>query len=538
MSGAASQSFVSRVQILWRNTLFPGSVDADVRIRWLHVLVLLFLPAALLYPCRSHHLLEPDEGRYAQIPREMLDTGDWVVPTLQSEPYFDKPPLMYWLVALSYQSFGISAASARLIPALCVHLTIMAVYLIGRRGLGSRAAFWGALLLTVSPGFLEMGRLLILDGLLTCCVTLSILCAFEAVALSPSPSAGEGLGVRGIKYKWWLAAALCSGLGFLTKGPIAEMLLFPPMLAVGWLSGRFAKVGWKNYLLFAVVVLSVSLPWYVAMYRRQPEFLSHFFIEHNLMRFLKPFDHLQPVWYYAPILLGGLLPGSLLFIPFVRNLLFRSPERPDAPSSAGGFWLTAGIWGLAFFSVSGSKLPTYILPTFPLLCLALGEFVAKGTVVRKSFTTVAIISFAGLLAFANYVLIPRYAKERSPMGRPELVLPYVNDPNVPVITYPRTVDSVAFAVGRRDFDRTRSKDANQVILDSHFRPKTVILFTHRHSYELFAQTLPPSVTVTESVSLLKTKANGSLLDLVLGDSPWGLCHIAVLQPTVDVSLKE
>ena len=523
--GLQNQSFAVRVQQLWRFTLFCGRADGDSRIRWQHLLLLIVLPAALLYPCRSHHLLEPDEGRYAQIPREMLVTGDWVVPTLQSEAYLDKPPLMYWLVALNYRANGISAESARLIPALCVHLTILSVYLIGRRGLGSRAAFWGSLFLPVSPGFLEMGRLLILDGLLTCCVTMSILCAFEAVRTGS------------FKLSWWLAAAVCSGLGFLTKGPIAEMLLFPPMFAVGWLSGRFAKVGWKNYLLFAFVVISVSLPWYVAMYRRQPEFLSHFFIEHNLMRFLRPFDHLQPVWFYAPVLLGGLLPGSLFFFPYFRNMLFRFPYRSDAPSAAAGFWLTAGIWGLAFFSASGSKLPTYILPTFPLLCLALGEFVSRGTTTRKGIATVAVIAFAGLLGFANYVLIPRYAKERSPVGRPELVLPYVSDPSVAVVTYPRTVDSVAFAVGRRDFDRTRSKDANQVILDSHFRPKTVVLFTHRHSYELFVKTLPPGVSVVDSISLSRSKSSGSLLDLILGDSPWGLCDIAVLQPTPAVSLR-
>ncbi|MFO0939011.1 MAG: glycosyltransferase family 39 protein [Gemmataceae bacterium] len=527
MPGEESQtrSFATSLQWIWQNTLFGGVASHDSRVRLLHLLVLLLLPAVLLYPCRSHELLEPDEGRYAQIPREMLETGDWVVPTLQSEAYLDKPPLMYWLVALSYRTFGISAVSARLIPALAVHCTILAVYLLGRRSLGSRASFWGALLLTVSPGYLEMGRLLVLDGLLTCCVTVSILCAYEAVRTGS------------YKMGWWLLAAICSGLGFLTKGPIAEMLLFPPMFAVGWLSGRFAKVGWKNYLLFAVVVLSVSLPWYVAMYRRQPEFLQHFFIEHNVMRFLKPFDHLQPIWFYAPVLLGGLLPGSILFFPYFTRLIFGSPDRPDAPSPAAGFWLLAGLWGIAFFSASGSKLPTYILPTFPLFCLALGEFVDRGTARRKKLTGIAIVTFAGLLGVTNYLLMPRYAKERSPVGRPELVLPYVSDPAVPVITYPRTVDSVAFAVGRRDFDQTRSKDANQVILDSHFRPKTVVLFTHRHSYELFVQTLPPSLTVTQSVSLIKKKSNHSLIDMIIGDSPWGLCHIAVLEPKAAVSVN-
>ena len=515
--------FVSGIATLWNDVLFPGVADRDIWVRPLHLLILLILPAALLYPCRSHHLFEPDEGRYAQIAREMVETGEWVVPTLQSEPYLDKPPLFYWLVSLSYRASGISIVSARLVPAVCVHLTILAVYLIGRRGVGARAAFAGSLLLTVSPGFLEMGRLLLLDGLLTLCVTLSVLSALEAVRTGH------------FRLGWWLAAAVCSGLGFLTKGPIAEVLLFPPMLTVGWLTGRFAKVGFRYYLLFGAIVLAVSLPWYVTMYRRQPDFLTHFFVEHNLLRFLKPFDHLQPVWYYFPIVLGGLLPTTLLALPYARNLLFCSPNRADAPSAAGGFWLATGLWCLAFFSVSGSKLPTYVLPAFPPLCLALGEFVARGPWGRKMFAAAAVGVTAGFLGFANFVLIPHYAKERSPVGRPELVIPYVSDPEVPVITYPRTVDSVAFAVGRRDFDRTRSKGANQVILDSHFRPRTVVLFTHRSSYELFKQTLPPGVTVAEWVTLKRPKQRSSLMDWLVGDSPWGLCDVAVLKPTSAVA---
>src|SRR5215216_2027845 len=123
------------------------------------------IPAAVLYPSLDYHLLEPDEGRYAQIPKEMHDNDSWVVPTLQGEPYLDKPPLMYWLVAVSYRVFGVSPEAARLVPALCVHLTILAVYLIGRRSIGERGALWAALLLAVAPGFVSIARLILLDGL-------------------------------------------------------------------------------------------------------------------------------------------------------------------------------------------------------------------------------------------------------------------------------------------------------------------------------------------------------------------------------------
>src|SRR5437763_3277150 len=330
------RSFLGWLPYLWTGVLFPGAADADSRVRRLSLLVLLLLPAAILYPSRGFHLLEPDEGRYAQIPREMLARGEWVVPTLQGEPYLDKPPLMYWLVALSYRAFGVSPESARLVPAVCVHLTTLAVYLLGRRSVGERAAFWAAALLTVAPGFVGIARLLLLDGLLTLCVTLSVVCGFEAVRTGR------------LRLGWWLASATASGLGFLTKGPISEVLLFVPLWANAWLGRSTARVRWFHYLLFFAVVFAVNLPWYVGIYLREPAFLRHFFWEHNVLRFLRPFDHLQPVWFYAPVLLAGLLPGSVLFLAYFRHLLGerRPGERPGSsrPSSAGGFWLLAGGW--------------------------------------------------------------------------------------------------------------------------------------------------------------------------------------------------
>src|SRR5262249_28825738 len=216
MTDPAPRSFLGWLPYLFTQVLFPGSPDTDTRIRRVSLLVVLLLPAALLYPTLGFHLLEPDEGRYAQIPKEMLLRGEWVVPTLQGEPYLDKPPLMYWLVALSYRVFGVSPEAARLMPALCVHLTILAVYLLGRRSLGERAAFWAAVLLAVAPGFVGIARLLLLDGLLVLCVTLSVICGFEAVRTGR------------LKLGWWLAAATGSRFGLLTKGPIVVVLLFVP----------------------------------------------------------------------------------------------------------------------------------------------------------------------------------------------------------------------------------------------------------------------------------------------------------------------
>jgi 4-amino-4-deoxy-L-arabinose transferase-like glycosyltransferase len=547
MDTDASRSPLAWCRFLFTGILFPGTPDADTRVRRLSLLVVLLLPAALLYPTRGFHLLEPDEGRYAQIPKEMLQNGSWVVPTLQGEPYLDKPPLLYWLVAISYRVFGITPEAARLVPALCVHLTILAVYLVGRRSIGERAALWAALLLSVAPGFVSVARLLLLDGLLVLCVTVSVLCGFEAVRTGT------------LKRGWWLAAAVASGLGFLTKGPISEVLLFVPLWAYAFLAsgGRQppvdtereshqeanrrltppARLRWYWYAIFFGVVFAVNLPWYVAIYLHQPQFLKYFFWEHNVMRFLQPFDHLQPVWYYVPILLAGLLPGTILLAAYFWKLLRGSSDTHSRPSPAGGFWLLAGAWCVFFFSCSGSKLPTYILPAYPFLCLAVGEFVARtrwNTAVR---TRVLVGGMAAFMLVLHHVGVPWYARERSPYGKPELVERFVDDPDVAVVCFPRNCDSLAFYKDRSDMRNVRTKSVNQLMVDCHHRPRTVILFTHRDSLKGFRNTLPPSLEIVETVTL-KRKGTGSILDRLSGSTPWGLCDVAVVVPKYHVPPPE
>jgi 4-amino-4-deoxy-L-arabinose transferase-like glycosyltransferase len=505
------------IPYLWQTVLFPAHADSATSVRWRSLALIVALSSLLLYPTRSFHLLEPDEGRYAQIPKEMLTTGQYLVPTLQGEPYLDKPPLMYWLVALSYRMFGVNESSARLVPALCVQLTILSVYLLGRRSLGERAACWAAILLSVAPGFLSIARLLLLDGLLTLCVTVSVLCGFEAVR--------NGV----LNRRWWYLSALASGLGFLTKGPISEILLFPPLLAFAWLTANPARVRLRDLVGFAMVVIGINLPWYIGIYLHQPVFLKYFFWEHNVMRFVQPFDHLQPVWYYAPILLGGLLPGTVFIGIYIRSLLVGGVDAARVRSAAGGFWLLAGLWCVAFFSVSGSKLPTYILPAYPFLMLALGEFLAGSRWNTHWFPRTSVLTFASLLFVFHSFVLPKYAEQRSPYGQPEFVAKYLSEPELPVVTYPRNVDSLAFYFDRADFDRVRSKDVNQLMVDMHHRPRTVILFTHRHSFEAFQYAMPESLRVAEHVTL-KRPVN-SFWGKLVGDTPWGLADIAVIVPS-------
>src|SRR5262245_58079985 len=202
-----TRSVLAWAPFIWSRVLFPGSRPACSPVRRDALLLLVVLPALFLYPCLRFRLFEPDESRYAEIPREMLERGEGVVPLLQGEPYLDKPPLGYWLIMASYQLFGVHDWAARLVPALAIPLTLLLSYLFGRRCLGERAAFRGALALSLAPGFLGMGRLLILDGLLTLWTTLALFAGFTAL---------RGPAWRG---GWWAVACLATAFGVLTKGP-------------------------------------------------------------------------------------------------------------------------------------------------------------------------------------------------------------------------------------------------------------------------------------------------------------------------------
>ncbi|MBM4070577.1 MAG: phospholipid carrier-dependent glycosyltransferase [Planctomycetes bacterium] len=490
-------SFLAWLPFLWSRVLFPGRSAERTSMSRLRFALLLVIPGLLLYPAMAFHLFEPDEGRYAQLPSEMLERGEWIVPHLQGEPYLDKPPLVYWLVMCSYQVLGVSIWSARLVPALAVHLAVLAIYLLGRRSLGERAAWWGALLLALTPGFLGMGRLLILDGVLALWVTLSIFSAFEACR-------GSRLH-RG----WWLLAAVCCGLGVLTKGPIAALLLAPPLCLHLWLTKQGSWPGWRGWTLFAVVVALIALPWYIAVCLRTP-FGHHFLWQHNVVRFLMPFDHGRPIWYYGPVLLLGLLPASALLIPFARFLGSGRDEIARQRSPELGFMLLAGGWCVLFFSLSGSKLPTYILPALPFLCLALGAFVASAGWDRSWLLRGSAAASFVLLAAASWVIVPEIADRRSPLHQSHLVVESCRDRTVPVVCYPRPVDSVAFHVGRSDFRHYRSKDTPALIRFLADNPRTVVLFSHRHSLQQLREVLPAELVIATS-------------------GPLGLCDLAVVE---------
>ena len=483
---ALPRSLLACLPYLWSHVVFPGRSQNATAWRWPALLTLLILPGLLLYPCMSFYLFEPDEGRYAEIPREMFEHGEWIVPMLQGEPYLDKPPLLYWLVMLSYSILGVHDWAARLVPALAVHATVLLVYLIGRLGLGERAAFRGALVLTLTPGLMGVGRLLTMDSLLTLWVTLALLSLFEATR---TPKFRRG---------WWLLSALACGLGLLAKGPIVFVLTLPPCWLYRRLAGGGAIVSWGDRFAFVAVSLGLALPWYMALCVARPDFAWHFLWEHNVVRFLQPFDHLEPIWYYLPLLALATLPVTLLILPFVRYLGTADSKTAATRTNELGFALLCGGWCVFFFSLSGCKLPTYILPALPFLGIAAGHFLTHTR--WASAAVIPVMASLSLLiqASAHYVIVPWYAEYRSPLSQWRVLAQHCGDPDTAVICYPRACHSVAFYLEREDMGSYRSKDIDQLRQALRENPKTVLLLSHRHSFTALTQVLPPEFEISQA----------------------------------------
>lgn len=332
-------------------------------------------------------LFQTDEGRYAEIPREMLVTGDWVTPRLDTLKYFEKPPLQYWATAVAYEAFGATNGSSRLWTALTGFLCILMTAFAGARLFGSRAAWFTALPLLGSVYFVIMGHFNTLDmgvSFFMCGSLMAFLLAMDAAALPAR---------RGWMYAAWAFAALAT----LSKGleavvlPGAVFLLYV-LIKRDWV--RFKQLHVIGGLL---IYLLIAVPWFLLVSLRNPEFPQFFFVHEHFERFLTTVHHrVEPGWFFIPILLFGLwcfLPQFLRALTrFVnRELIVRYLRRSGSAGvdekaevalmekrfDHGLFlWLWCGFIFL-FFSLSDSKLGSYILPMFPALALLLGRELAE-----------------------------------------------------------------------------------------------------------------------------------------------------------------
>jgi 4-amino-4-deoxy-L-arabinose transferase-like glycosyltransferase len=322
------------------------------------ILVVLIVALAWFLPLGMRHLLPSDEGRYAEIAREMLARGDWVTTRYNDLKYFEKPPFQLWMTAIAYAAFGIGEWQARLWAALSGVFGLGIAMVAAGRWFGPRVAVGTGLILLATPTWniashfnsLDMGVSAALAGVLA------------GVLMAQHPRATEEQ-----EGNWMAFAWAATAVAVLTKGLIG-IVLPGTVLVVYSLLGRDWQV-WRRLHIGAglLIFLVIVEPWFVLISMRNPEFVSFFFIHEHFARYLSDVHHHgAPWWYFIPQLVVGILPW--IGLSWGMAAVVREDARRPGFKPA----LLLGVWAVVifvFFSLSGSKLPGYIVPVFPALAI-------------------------------------------------------------------------------------------------------------------------------------------------------------------------
>ncbi|MBU9464320.1 glycosyltransferase family 39 protein [Burkholderia multivorans] len=330
------------------------------------VLVLLLVAFAVIWftPLGMRHLIPSDEGRYAEMAREMFVTGDWITPRYNGYKYFEKPPLQTWLNALTFAWFGIGEWQARLYTALASFAGVLLVGFTGARLFNPLSGFLAAVVLASSPYWNLMGHFNALDMGLAFWMALSLCALLLAQRPGLRPAA-----VRGWMWLCWAAMAFA----VLSKGLVGVILPGAVLVLYTLIARDWAL--WKRLYLVSglVIFFAIATPWFVLVQQRNPEFFNFFFIVQQFRRYLTPEQNRPgPFYYFVPVLLVGFLPWLSVAWQSVRHAL-RMPRQPNGFSPM----LVLLIWSafiFLFFSASHSKLISYVLPVAPALALIIGAY--------------------------------------------------------------------------------------------------------------------------------------------------------------------
>jgi 4-amino-4-deoxy-L-arabinose transferase-like glycosyltransferase len=352
--------------------------------RWLAAAV---VAASFFWMLGAAPLFDVDEGAFSQATLEMFERGDFLSPYLNGEPRYDKPILVYWLQAASVALFGPTEWAFRLPSALCAALWAWLVFAFARKRYGEERALFAAVTLSTSLGVYIIGRAATADALLNCLLAAAMFAAWQHLAT----------GRRG----WLYATHAAIALGVLAKGPIA--ILVPGATTFLFcLAKRDARTwakavfDWRALLVF----LAIAAPWYAAILAREGwPFVQGFFIKHNVARFGGPLQgHGGSLLYYFPVLVLLSLPYTALIVPVAAHV--RALWRDELAA----YLLLWFAFVFVFFSLSGTKLPHYVLYGYTGLVLLMA---ARGAEMRSPFWALvpALAFFAGLLALPHALAV-------------------------------------------------------------------------------------------------------------------------------------
>ena len=358
--------------------------------------VLALAATLLLSGLGSRGLNEPDEGRFAEIGREMAAQSNWMMPYLGGVPHLQKPPLVYWLTALSIRAFGVNEWAARLPSALAALGTVVLILHLAGLLFGASVRWKAGLMLLSSALFFMLARLITTDMLLTFCITGAVT-SFVHYTMRRS---------AGALFLFYISL----GLGFLAKGPMAFMVPLCAVIPWAVVHGRdHTAPAWRwHWWPGLPLALTLGLSWFLVLLMQYPQLLDYFvryeFIDRiasNVHKRSKPF------WFYTAMLIGGLMPWTGLIPGFLRDTWRRvRPQRSPV------CWLMAGwiLLPLAILHVVTSKLPTYLLPLLPPLAIVLAHgWHTTPTAGRRAIRGLALLlSAAAGVSLVLFALGPVY----------------------------------------------------------------------------------------------------------------------------------
>jgi 4-amino-4-deoxy-L-arabinose transferase-like glycosyltransferase len=313
------------------------------------------------------HFWDPGEGRYAEAVREMLLTGNWIVPTLNFTHYYDKPPGFFWLVAACFRLFGYSEWAARL-PAVAAAIALIAATVaFGWRRVGPAAALGAGAILATAGAFVALGRSVRMDMILALTIGLTLFHAYTLWVDEDAPGAARSPSPR----TWRLY--VLPAFGVLVKGPIAIILPVLVVAAFTAATGEYWRLRRLRPGLGLAVALAIAGSWYAVAAVRAPDYLWTFLWRQNVDRFFEGTSgsgHTEPLWFYLWVLPVTFLPWSLFLPGAVRRAVQRSRRGEDLEL----FLLTWIVVVFVFFTLAHAKLATYLLPIFPALALLVAAY--------------------------------------------------------------------------------------------------------------------------------------------------------------------
>ncbi len=347
-------------------------------------LVLVLLALWLLVTLGLRPLLMPDEGRYANVAREMLAGSAWV-PTLNGLPFFHKPPLLYWVDMAAMQLFGVHAWATRVGPMVGGWLMGASLFLGARHWYGPRVATTALVVLASSPFFFIGAQYVNHDLLVAGLISAAVL-AFARALDDPAR----------VRLGWLVLAWVACALAMLAKGLIGFVL---PALVVGpWMlaQGRWRQTASLFHPLAVLAGLAVAAPWFIAMQVRFPGFFDYFFMEQHVRRFAQStFNNVQPFWFFMLVLPLLTLPWSL-WLPKALRLAWRGGD----PRTGLCVWWVLALVG--FFSLPSSKLVGYVMPALApwSLLVALALNAAPPRTVQRVAALAAVVCLGAVVALA------------------------------------------------------------------------------------------------------------------------------------------